>query len=86
MGAPGPMLRGSGVAYDVRKSFPYSSYDEFDFNVQTQTAGDCYARYLVRVAEIRESIKIVRQAMEKIPAKGRSAPRCPESFRRRARK
>jgi NADH-quinone oxidoreductase subunit D len=64
------MLRGSGVAYDVRKAFPYSSYDEFDFNVQTQTAGDCYARYQVRVAEIRESIKIVKQAMQKIPSEG----------------
>jgi len=70
MGASGPMLRGSGVAYDVRKAFPYSRYDEFDFQVQTQTAGDCYARYLVRVGEMRESIKIVRQAMEKVPASG----------------
>jgi NADH-quinone oxidoreductase subunit D len=70
MGASGPMLRGSGVAYDVRKAFPYSSYDEFDFKIQTQTAGDCFARYQVRVAEIRESIKIVRQAIEKIPAEG----------------
>jgi NADH-quinone oxidoreductase subunit D len=70
MGASGPMLRGSGVPYDVRKSFPYSSYDEFDFDIQTQTAGDCFARYQVRVAEIRESIKIVRQAMEKVPAEG----------------
>ncbi len=70
LGASGPLLRASGVAYDVRKAFPYSSYDEFDFNIQTQTAGDCFARYQVRVAEIRESIKIVRQAMEKIPAEG----------------
>jgi len=70
MGASGPMLRGSGVAHDLRKAFPYSSYEEFDFQVQTQTAGDCYARYLVRVGEIRESLKIVRQAMEKIPAEG----------------
>jgi NADH-quinone oxidoreductase subunit D len=70
MGASGPLLRGSGVAYDIRRVFPYSSYDEFDFNVQTQTAGDCYARYLVRLAEMRESIKIVRQAMEKIPPQG----------------
>jgi NADH-quinone oxidoreductase subunit D len=70
MGASGPMLRGSGVPYDVRKAFPYSSYEEFDFDVQTQTAGDCFARYQVRVAEIRESIKIVRQAMEKVPAEG----------------
>jgi NADH-quinone oxidoreductase subunit D len=70
MGASGPMLRGSGVPYDVRKAFPYSSYDEFDFDVQTETAGDCFARYLVRVREIRESIKIVRQARNKIPAEG----------------
>jgi len=70
MGVSGPLLRASGVAYDVRKAFPYSSYDEFDFNIQTQTAGDSYARYQVRVAEIRESIKIVRQAMEKIPSEG----------------
>ena len=69
-GASGPMLRGSGVAYDIRKAFPYSSYDEFNFDVQTQTAGDCFARYQVRVAEMRESIKIVRQAIEKVPAEG----------------
>jgi len=70
MGVSGPMLRGSGVAYDVRKAFPYSSYDEFEFAIPVQTAGDVYARYLCRVAEIRESMKIVRQAMGKIPAEG----------------
>ncbi|HTS12620.1 MAG TPA: NADH dehydrogenase (quinone) subunit D [Candidatus Limnocylindrales bacterium] len=70
MGVTGPMLRASGVAYDVRKAFPYSRYDEFDFNIPTQTAGDCYARYLVRLAEIRESMKIVRQAIGKVPAEG----------------
>ena len=70
MGASGPMLRGSGVPYDIRKVFPYSRYDDFDFQVQTQTAGDCYARYQVRVAEMRESIKIIRQAMDKIPTEG----------------
>ena len=70
MGVSGPMLRASGVAYDVRKAFPYSSYDEFQFDVPTQTAADSYARYLVRLAEIRESIKIVKQAMEKIPVEG----------------
>jgi NADH-quinone oxidoreductase subunit D len=70
IGCTGPLLRASGVAYDVRKAFPYSSYDEFDFDVPTQTAGDCYARYQVRVAEIRESIKIVKQAIEKVPAEG----------------
>jgi NADH-quinone oxidoreductase subunit D len=70
MGVSGPLLRASGVNYDIRKAFPYSSYDEFDFNVQTQTAGDSYARYQVRVAEIRESLKIVKQAMDKIPSEG----------------
>ncbi len=70
MGVSGPLLRASGLAYDVRKAFPYSSYDEFDFDVPTQTAGDCFARYQVRVAEMRESLKIVRQALEKIPAEG----------------
>ena len=70
LGVSGPSLRGSGVDYDVRKYFPYSSYDEFDFNVPVRTEGDCYARYLCRVAEMRESLKIVRQAMNKIPAEG----------------
>jgi NADH-quinone oxidoreductase subunit D len=70
LGVTGPTLRGSGVAYDVRKYFPYSGYDEFDFQVPTRTECDCYARYLMRVAEMRESLKIVRQAKEKIPAEG----------------
>jgi NADH-quinone oxidoreductase subunit D len=70
LGASGPLLRASGVPYDIRKVFPYSSYDDFDFNVQTSTGCDCYARYQVRVAEMRESIKIVKQAMEKITADG----------------
>ena len=70
MGVSGPSLRGSGVDYDVRRYFPYSSYDEFDFQVRTQTAGDVYARYQVRVAEMKESVKICRQAIEKIPAHG----------------
>ena len=60
----GPTLRAAGVAYDNRKVFPYSSYQEFDFAVPTRTESDCYARYLVRVAEMRESLKIVRQAMK----------------------
>jgi len=70
LGVSGPLLRASGVAYDVRKTFPYSSYDEFDFDVCTQTAGDCYARYQVRVAEMRESLKIVRQAIDHMPQDG----------------
>jgi NADH-quinone oxidoreductase subunit D len=70
LGVSGPLLRASGVPYDVRKVFPYSSYDEFDFEVKTQTGGDCYARYQVRVAEMRESLKIITQAMEKIEPTG----------------
>jgi NADH-quinone oxidoreductase subunit D len=70
MGMTGPPLRSTGVAYDVRKFFPYSSYDEFDFDVPTSTEGDCFARYLLRVAEMKESLKIVKQAMGKIPATG----------------
>jgi NADH-quinone oxidoreductase subunit D len=70
LGASGPVLRAAGVPYDVRKFFPYSSYEEFDFDVPTRTEADCYARYLVRLSEMRESLKIVRQAMEKIPPTG----------------
>jgi len=66
----GPGLRAAGVPFDNRKAFPYSSYEEFDFDVPTRTESDCYARYLVRVAEMRESLKIVRQAMAKITDEG----------------
>ena len=69
-GVSGPLLRASGVPYDIRKVFPYSSYDEFDFEMKTATEGDSYARYQVRVAEMRESLKIIRQAMDKIPSTG----------------
>ena len=70
LGVSGPTLRAAGVAYDVRKFFPYSAYEEFTFDVPTRTESDCYARYLVRVAEMRESLKIIRQAMGKIPPDG----------------
>jgi NADH-quinone oxidoreductase subunit D len=70
LGVSGPTLRAAGVDYDVRKYFPYSRYEEFEFAVPTRTESDCYARYLVRVAEMRESIKIVHQAMAKVPAEG----------------
>ena len=67
LGVSGPSLRGSGVKWDLRKSQPYSSYDKFDFEVPTRPEGDVYARYLVRLDEMRESLKIVRQAMEGMP-------------------
>ncbi len=66
----GPTLRAAGLAYDNRKVFPYSSYEEFDFNVPTRTDSDCFARYMLRIAEMRESLKIIRQAMEKITDHG----------------
>jgi len=66
----GPILRAAGLAHDNRKAFPYSSYEEFDFDVPIRTDSDCYGRYLLRVAEIRESLKIVRQAMDKITDSG----------------
>ena len=69
-GLVGPIARAAGVPYDVRKVFPYLGYDTFEFQVPTQTAGDVYSRYLVRVAEMRESVKICRQALERITPAG----------------
>ena len=66
----GPTLRAAGIPYDNRKLFPYSSYEEFEFDVPTRTDSDCFARYMIRVAEMRESLKIIRQAMTKIPPDG----------------
>jgi NADH-quinone oxidoreductase subunit D len=67
LGASGPTLRGSGVDFDLRRDMPYSSYDKFQFKVPTRTEGDVYARYLCRVAELRESCKIVQQALAGMP-------------------
>ena len=66
-GLSGPSLRASGVAYDVRRTDPYSIYDRFDFEVATETECDSLARYYVRMQEIRESMKIVEQALEGLP-------------------
>jgi NADH-quinone oxidoreductase subunit D len=66
----GPTIRAAGVAYDNRKLFPYSSYDEFEFDVPTRTDSDCFGRYMIRVAEMRESLKIVQQALDKITDEG----------------
>jgi len=66
--ASGPVLRASGVKWDIRKADPYSIYDRFDFEVPTQTTGDCYDRYRQRVEEMRQSLRIIRQAMEQIPS------------------
>jgi NADH:ubiquinone oxidoreductase subunit D len=67
LGATGPMLRGSGVAWDLRKSMPYSGYENYDFEVAVSNDCDCYGRYLVRIKEMREAVKILRQALDRLP-------------------
>lgn len=66
-GLSGPMLRASGVKWDLRKVDHYECYDDFDWDVQWETAGDCLARYFVRIREMRESVKIIRQAVAGLP-------------------
>jgi NADH-quinone oxidoreductase subunit D len=66
-GVTGPMLRASGVKWDLRKMRPYSGYEQYDFEIPTRTAGDVYARFLVRLEEMRQSLRIVRQALDKLP-------------------
>jgi NADH-quinone oxidoreductase subunit D len=67
VGISGPLLRGSGVNWDLRRAEPYSGYEDFDFTVPVETAGDCLARYRVRMVEFRESLKIVRQVLDRLP-------------------
>jgi NADH-quinone oxidoreductase subunit C/D len=69
-GFTGPVLRSTGVAYDVRRARPYDFYDRFDWDVAVATEGDNYARYLVRMEEMRQSLKIIRQALDVFPASG----------------
>lgn len=66
-GATGPVIRGSGIPYDVRRSEPYSVYPEFDFDIPTYPEGDCLARYMVRMAEIEQSLRIIEQSIAKLP-------------------
>jgi NADH-quinone oxidoreductase subunit D len=67
LGVTGPILRASGVAHDLRKAQPYSGYEQYDFDVPTRTEGDCYARYEVRMEEMRQSIGICRQVLDSLP-------------------
>jgi len=67
LGVTGPPLRASGIDFDLRRDMPYSSYEKFQFNVPTSTVGDVWARYLVRMQELRESVKICLQALDGLP-------------------
>jgi NADH-quinone oxidoreductase subunit D len=67
-GVTGPMLRASGNDHDLRKTQPYSGYELYDFDIPTETSADLYARYLVRMEEMRQALRIVEQALEKLPA------------------
>ena len=66
-GLSGPMLRASGVAYDVRKEYPYLDYETYDWDIAVGTKGDVYDRYLVRMEEMRQSVRIIEQAVERLP-------------------
>jgi NADH-quinone oxidoreductase subunit D len=67
LGCSGPIARASGVAWDLRKSNPYSSYEDFDFSIPVGSKGDVYDRFLVRIAEMKESLKIIQQAIDGLP-------------------
>jgi len=68
LGASGPMLRGAGLAWDLRRDRPYGGYERYDFDVVVENGADCYSRYLVRMREMRESLKLIRQAYEGLPS------------------
>jgi NADH dehydrogenase I D subunit len=78
-GVTGPMLRACGVPYDVRKARPYLCYDQLDFEIPTRPEGDVYARYLVRLAEMRQAIRIINQALDKLPGGGENKEKLPVS-------
>ena len=67
MGLTGVMLRGSGVDWDLRRDAPYSGYENYDFVVPVETEGDCFARYRVRMQEMRQSVRIIEQALKNLP-------------------
>ncbi len=81
LGLSGPMIRGSGVNYDIRKAMPYGGYDTVDFDVVVEDAGDSYARYLVRMEEMRQSVRIIEQSLARLPEDGKIVGKVPKSLR-----
>ena len=79
--ATGPVLRASGVKWDVRKADPYSIYDRFDFEVPVRTGGDSFDRFMVRSLELRQSLRILEQAAKQIPAEGEVRSKVPDLIR-----
>jgi NADH-quinone oxidoreductase subunit D len=67
-GVTGPMIRAAGVKWDIRKALPYSGYEQYDFDIPTRENGDTFDRYIVRMQEMRQSVRIIQQAVDKIPA------------------
>src|ERR1039458_6452248 len=76
-GLSGPNLRGSGVEFDVRKAHPYLVYDQLEFDIPIGSAGDCYDRYLVRIEEMRQSVLLLRQCLDRIPGGADNAAKEP---------
>jgi len=76
-GLTGPNLRGSGIEFDMRKAHPYLVYDQLEFDVPAGSAGDCYDRYMVRIEEMRQSARILRQCLDKIPGGADNAAKEP---------
>ena len=74
LGITGPAMRGTGVDFDVRRDDPYDNYDKVDFDVPVLTAGDSYSRYMVRVEELFQSCRIIKQCVQKVKALGKNAP------------
>ncbi len=80
LGLSGPMIRGSGVEYDIRKAMPYCGYDRVEFDIAVFPDGDSYARYLVRMEEMRQSVRIIEQALDKMP-EGKIMAKVPRSMK-----
>jgi NADH-quinone oxidoreductase subunit D len=80
-GLSGPNLRCTGVKWDLRKDQPYCIYDRFEFDVPVETSGDCYARYKIRMEEIRQSLRILEQAVEQFPDGGEIMAKVPRVIR-----